>query len=192
MTTSITPPKIHAVATALKAREIQHDFDWDIAVPIENASELTSFEFGRALHRTLLRLRDRRHLSDEEREMMHWISALRDSLRAHGVSFFEPEIRISGDATFPGGSIDLLLTGGLAERGVAEVKVTSALPLGPAPSHLLQMAGYTELLSRNTGADDMQQWCCLAYLVPRAGAIRVFAYRRVSGLRKLARQLLTS
>lgn len=122
--------------------------------------------------------------------MMHWLSSLRDLLRNNGVSFLEPEVKFEARDDFPGGVVDLVVHGGLSPLGAVETKVVDVLPSEPRPAHVLQLAGYEELISRHTG--EWRLWGAVAYLCMREGKIRVFAYRRVNLLRRAARQLLAA
>lgn len=107
---------------------------------------IQEFTLGCQFHDVLLRLRDRAPLNKTEREMMQWLSALRELLRSKGASFLEPEVKLDGSDGFPGGIVDILIHGGLSPLGAIETKVVDVLPTEPRPAHLLQLAGYTAVL----------------------------------------------
>lgn len=189
MTTEITPHITIQFAALLHDRDLQPDAVWNARVS-PDCSGRTAFALGCQFHDVLLRLRDRDQLNRSEREMMHWLSTLRDLLRDKGVSFLEPEVQFKGVDAFPGGIVDLLVHGGLSPLGAVETKVVDRLPCEPRAEHLLQLAGYEELISLHTG--EWRLWGAVAYLCMREGKIRVFAYRRVNLLRRAARQLLAA
>lgn len=189
MTTEITPPITNQFAAFLHEHGLQPDAVWNARLSRDRSGR-TAFELGCQFHDVLLRLRDRDQLNRSEREMMHWLSTLRNLLREKGVSFLEPEVGFESGGGFPGGVVDLLVHGGLSPLGAIETKVVDILPREPRPAHLLQLAGYEELISRHTG--EWRLWGAVAYLCMREGKIRIFAYRRVNLLRRAARQLLAA
>lgn len=152
--------------------------------------DLDTFTLGVRFHALLTRIKDSDPLTAKEKALLPYLNAVRDELRGMGVRYIDPEVRLPGVHPFPNSRCDMLLKGGLAPLGVAEVKVTSVIPDRPVDAHLMQLAVYEELVARNHNQNRL--WGCVAYLSFAQKRIRIFAYRDVTIIRRTACDLLAA
>lgn len=134
----------------------------------------STFRAGCVLHATLRRLGDARALSSHERLVWPYIAELRRALVSFGVHSIAVEQSLDRWAGLPGGTCDLLVKGGLAERGIIEVKVVQRLPAAPRPQGLAQAGGYLRLAARRESFE--RWWGAVAYIAVRDRRLRLFAY----------------
>jgi hypothetical protein len=166
---------------------------WNRQIPAADCrvEETDTFLLGCRLHALTRRIADRDRLRRDERELLPWLTALRTELRAHGVSFIQPEVKLAANGALPRGVCDLLLTGGeRSASGVAELKVVNVLPDVPRDRDVLQLARYEDLLASQTATGDL--WGALVYASIPARQIRIFVYRDVTRLRRFARTALAA
>lgn len=148
------------------------------------------FELGCRFHSLLRRIADHDRLTRSERTLLPWLRAMRDALRSVGVEYLTPEVPLAGAMGLPGGRCDLLMEGGLASSGIAEVKVVGSLPEQPHAGDLLQCLGYEALLRQNRKVRTT--WVCLVYVCFSQRTVRIFSIQNHGELRDSARRLLAA
>jgi hypothetical protein len=168
MTQTLVGPFAHCSVAAAEPDFTQTSFlSPSVSIPKED-----SYEFGCRLHLLLRRTSDRSRLSPCELKRLPWLNAIRQELRSHGVTQLQPEVTLSAHG-LPAGRCDLLLSGGLADVGVAELKVTSRLPSAPNFQHYQQLSRYADLIAADHRAAEV--WGVLVYVHRRT--LRFFYYR---------------
>lgn len=189
MTTIITPSAAASFGFATNAAGTTPDFVRTNSVQAGNIA-LDTFTLGVRFHALLTRIKDHGPINTKERVLMPYLNTIRDELRSMGVRYIDPEVSLPGIYPLRNSRCDMLLKGGLAPMGIAEIKVTRAVPNRPADAHLMQLAIYTELVARNHNQNRL--WGCVAYVSCLEKRIRLFAYRDVTLIRRAACALLAA
>lgn len=154
---------------------IEPEHVWNLRVLTGNVPlpEGDIYTHGVRFHALLLRIKDHDPLSNLERQYLPFLDALRTELRLHGVSYLYPEQNLS-HPKLGRGRCDALLDGGLAPRGVCEVKCVAEVPEKARAVDMIQLGRYLAMLG-NTD-DQIRLWGCIAYVSIRSRVIRIFAY----------------
>lgn len=189
MNTIITPSVADRFGTAFKTTGTALDIVRTSPVQASNIAS-DNFTLGVRFHGLLKRIKDFGPLDAKEKALLPYLNTVRHELRTMGVKHIDPEVRLRGIHPLPNARCDMLLKGGLAPVGVVEVKVTSAVPDGPADAHLMQLAVYEELVARNHHQNRL--WGCVAYVSFIQKQVRLFAYRDVTTIRRIACELLAA
>jgi hypothetical protein len=189
MNTLITRSVTASFGTAINAAGAMPDLVRTNSVQAGKIA-LDTFTLGVRFHALLTRIKDSDPLDAKEKSLLPYLNAVRHELRSMGVKYIDPEVRLPGVHPFPNSRCDMLLKGGLAPVGVAEIKVTGALPDRPADAHLMQLAVYEELVARNH--NQTRLWGCVAYVSFTEKQVRIFAYRDVTAIRRTACNLLAA
>lgn len=176
----------------LAENNVVPDNIWNLSVPTVAKQILGGdpYDLGCRFHRLLRRIADHGRLNQSEKQLLPWLECLRDELRRHGVAYLEPEVRLNGNYEVRSGACDMLMRGGLAPCGVAEVKVIAHIPSSPLAHHLLQLTRYAELVTRNLFETDV--WGALVYVNIAERRIRIFVYADCARLRDCACHLLAA
>ena len=189
MTTIITPSAAASFRTAINAAGARPYLVRTSSVQAGNIA-LDNFTLGVRFHALITRIKDFDPLDAKEKALLPYLNAVRDELRSMGVKYIDPEVRLPGVYPLPNSRCDMLLKGGLAPVGVAEVKVTGAIPDRPVDAHLMQLAIYEELVVRKLHQSHL--WGCVAYVSFVEKRVRLFAYRDVTTIRRTACNLLAA
>lgn len=193
MTSIITPFVAQQFAAVINAAGTKPDLVRSISFQFKPASiDTDAYTLGVRFHGLLSRIKDHASLSHREKCLLPALNVLRDELRNLGVRYISPEVPLAGKGSLPNARCDLLLEGGYAPRGVAEVKVTDSIPQSPRDAHLMQLAIYEELVAVQHPKDSSKLWGCIAYVSFPQKRIRLFAYRDVVLLRRTALELLAA
>jgi len=149
--------------------------------PLELLVPADPLAAGTAFHRLLTRMQDRNPLSNHEKALLPWLTALRGQLRQLGVRQMDAEAELCPFRETPHGVCDLLVTGGPAPQGVIEVKVVAKGSVAsPRDRDLAQLGAYARLVARNR--DYKQVWAGVAYVELRHRRVKLYGY---SNVRKL-------
>jgi len=149
--------------------------------PLEFLVPTEPLDAGLAFHRLLTRMQDRNPLSNHEKALLPWLTALRVPLRQLGVRQMDAEADLRPFRGTPHGICDLLVTGGPAPQGVIEVKViTTGSVAAPRDRDLAQLGSYARLVARNR--NYKQVWAGVAYVELRHRRVKLYGY---SNVRKL-------
>ncbi len=136
---------------------------------------------GVAFHRLLLRMGDSKPLSFEEKALLPWLSALRNTIWNLGASEMEIEAALPAFNGVPHGVCDLLVTGGPGRRGVVEVKVVAhGAPLTPRSRDLAQVGAYAQLAARHARFSDT--WAAVAYIELAERRMHLIGFRNARQL----------
>ena len=149
--------------------------------PLEFLVPTEPLDAGNAFHHLLTRMMDQAPLSNHEKALLPWLTALRVQLRQLGVRQMNAEKQLRAFRETPQGICDLLVTGGPAPQGVVEVKViTSGTVTAPRPRDLAQLGAYARLVARNRSYKSF--WAGVAYVELGQQQVKLFGY---SNVRKL-------
>jgi len=188
MTNIITDPSMIEFASLFPAHltEPKHVWDLRVSTSLAHMPEGDAYTHGVRLHALLNRIKDHEPLCAQERSYLPFLDALRTELRLHGVSFLHPEQKLAHPLV-GNGRCDILLEGGLAPKGVCEMKCTTTLPDEVRIDDLNQLGRYGVML----GVADSRTWLwgCVAYVSVPSRAIRIFAY---SNLRHISRCVVSA
>lgn len=154
---------------------------WETRAPLPTSRipDGSHYEHGVRFHALLRRIADARRLTATERTYLPYLEAVRNELRAHGVSFITPEFPLEGDAEFSPGRCDMLFRGGLTDVGVGEIKCVASIPQQAHPDHVQQLSRYAEMISRKSG--DISVWGCICYVCVITRTVRFFVFRNATG-----------
>lgn len=177
------------IITRSIASQFAASIDLDGSQPIVTTKAVTSlavsgdsFQLGLRFHALLRRIEDHGPLTKGEKSLLPYLTVVRDELRRLGVTYLTPEVSLTGRSGLPNSRCDLLLAGGLAKSGVAEIKVTQSIPTQPLDKHLMQLAIYEELAALNGHGHRL--WGCIVYVSFQEKRVRFFAFRDVTNLRR--------
>jgi len=149
--------------------------------PLEFLVPAEPLEAGNAFHHLLTRMKDKAPLSNREKALLPWLTALRVQLRQLGVRQMSAEADLRAFRGTPHGVCDLLVAGGPAPQGVIEVKVVATGSVAsPRDRDLAQLGAYARLAARNR--NYKQVWAGVAYVELRHRRVRLYGY---SNVRKL-------
>ena len=145
--------------------DVWPDFTHTVRVPPSRYLKLIApdpFEAGKSLHDRLPLLGNNDSLSDSDRAYFPFLGSLRDYLRSVGVRSMTPEQPLASVASIGFSKCDLKVYGGLAPKGVIEVKVGRDCPQPSRGAHLAQLGLYARMIA-GWGEYD-QVWAALAYV----------------------------
>ena len=149
--------------------------------PLEFLVPAEPLDAGNAFHRLLTRMKDQAPLSNHEKALLPWLTALRVQLRQLGVQRMNAEKQLRAFRETPQGVCDLLVTGGPAPQGVIEVKVIASGSIAaPRGRDLAQLGAYARLVARNHSYKKF--WAGVAYVELGQQQVKLFGY---SSVRKL-------
>jgi hypothetical protein len=145
--------------------DVWPDFTHTIRVPPSRYLDLIAFdpfEAGKSLHDRLPLLGNNDPLSDSDRAYFPFLGSLRDYLRTVGVKEITPEQPLAAVGPIGFSKCDLKVFGGLAPKGVIEVKTGRERPQPSRGTHLAQLGLYARMIA---GWGDYDQvWAALAYV----------------------------
>lgn len=189
MTTIITPSLASQFVSSVNQGGAQQPLA--TTHPVSAAAvEGDPYLLGVRFHSLLRRIKDCDPLTKQEKSLLPYLTVVRDELRRLGVTYITPEVPLTGRSGLPNSRCDLLLRGGLAKSGVAEIKVTRNVPAQPIDKHVMQLAVYEELAVLN--GHGHQLWGCLVYISFEEQRVRLFVFRDVTNLRRGACALLAA
>lgn len=188
----ITPKNVRLFSHARISENVHHDFvvTREVSVSERNVPVGTTTELGNAFHELLKRLCDRNPLSEDERQLLPWLSTARAALRQVGATRLSPEINLPGIGKLTKGRCDTIARGGLAELGTIEFKVLDALPNEPRDAHLFQASGYAVLVEE--AFCEHRIWLAVVYVSFRERRIRIFFHKGSGRLRGIVRDVLAA
>jgi hypothetical protein len=189
MTKYITPSITREFETHLATTPIAHDFVRTIRLPQIEHLGGSPYQLGCQFHALASKSRGAQ-LSTNQKRMLPWLKASRRMLWESGVNHMTSEVSLAGEG-LPSGRVDLLLSGGLANRGCAEFKVVSSLPEEPAARDLLQASGYATLVADEPEFHDRRVWIALIYVSFGEG-VRGFFHKGSHRLQAVAREILAA
>jgi hypothetical protein len=146
----------------------------------QNRINPNPYQAGQELHGLLPCLGNDQPLSERDKGYFPYLATLRGHLRRIGVTSLVPEQPLTAVAPIGHGKCDLLVRGGLARKGVVEIKVLHECPDAPRGIHLAQTGLYARLIAGWSDFEDV--WAALAYMDLQRHTIDVMCFKNARQL----------